>query len=353
MLEMLNYIFNLFSHDLAIDLGTANTLVLVKNEGIKIVEPSVIAIHRKSGEVVAVGRDAEPMLGKTPADIMAIKPLREGVISDFEATIKMLNSYIKKLHQDNLSKLIGPRPRVVIGIPSGITEVEKRAVTKAAMRAKVRQIFLVDEPMAAAIGANLKISSPRGTFILDIGGGTSEIALISLGGVVQATSLKKAGESMDQNIMDYVKKEKGLIIGQKTAEKCKINAGSALEGLKDKTGSTPVHQVRGREMVSGLPRAVELTSDQIAKAVQPTLKAIIAAVKEILEDSPPELVSDIQKEGIVLAGGGSLLQKIDTLFTRELGIKVQRAPDPQTCVVRGCGYLLENNDLLKRVSYHD
>ncbi|MFH1896571.1 MAG: rod shape-determining protein [bacterium] len=350
---MFDRIFNLFSHDLAIDLGTANTLVLVKGEGIKIAEPSVIALNKKTGKIIAVGRKAEPMLGKTPPDIIAVRPLKEGVISDFEATVKMLEHYIKKLHKDSLSQIIGPRPKVVVGIPSSITEVERRAVVKTVRQAKARQCFLVDEPMAAAIGAGLEVTPPTGNLIADIGGGTSEVALISLSGIVTGISLRKAGESMDQNIIDFVKKEKGLIIGPKTAERCKIEIGSALVEAENRGEKKTTGEVRGREMASGLPRAVTLSSGEIALAVSPTLQAIINTIKEVLEESPPELVSDVQKKGLTLAGGGCLLSDIDTLFSKELGIKVARAKDPQTCVVRGCGFLLDNKELLDRVSYHD
>lgn len=344
---MLDYLFQLFSQNLAIDLGTANTLLLIHNEGIKIVEPSVLAINKVSGKLIAVGREAEMMLGKTPPDIVAIKPLKEGVIADFEATSKMLDYYIKLLHPGKMAKYLGARPKVVIGIPSEVTEVERRAVSKAVISAGARACYLIDEPMAAAIGAGLKIAAPSGSFIVDIGGGTCEIALISLGGTVNGKSLRMAGESMNNNIIEYVKASKGLLIGDKTAEKCKVEIGSALTSKNSQQVLTC--EVSGRETSSGLPRAITLNSNEVAEAIKPTLSAIVIAIKQVLEHSPPELVADVQKTGLTLAGGSSLLRQIDKLITMEIGVKAELAQDPQTCVVRGCGYLLENEALLKRV----
>jgi rod shape-determining protein MreB len=347
---MFDSLFGLFSYDLGIDLGTANTMVLVRNQGIKIRQPSVIALNKQTGNIIAVGTKAQQMIGKTPPDILAILPLENGVISDFEAVVKMITFYIKKIHAEkNIASLLGPKPRVIVGIPSEVTEVERRAVSKAILTAGARQCFLIDEPMAAAIGAGLKISSPVGSLIIDIGGGTTEIALISLGGIVAGKSLRKAGRSMDQNIVDYAKKECRLVIGQGSAEKAKIAAGAAITNWKGDRKDLK-YLISGREISSGLPRAVELTSDEIAKALKPTLQSISRAIIDILEEAPPELVADIQKKGMLLAGGGSLLRGMVELLKKKIGVGVALAEDPQTCVVRGCGHLLENKELLKRVT---
>lgn len=345
---MFDLIYQYFSYDLGIDLGTANTLVLVKNEGIKIKEPSVIAINVKTKEVLAVGTTASKMFGKTPPDVSAIRPLKNGVISDFEATVKMLNAYIKKVHQGRkFSSILEAKPKIVVGIPSAVTEVEKRAVSKAVSMAGARQCFLVDEPMAAAIGAGLKVWEPSGSFIIDIGGGTCEIGLISLGGIVCGRSIKIAGEKFDDDIVDYVRKKHSLIIGPVSAEQCRISAGSAFPIQKEERKKC---LISGRSSLTGLPKALELGDEEIAAALKSSLGKIVLAIKDVLDEAPPELVSDIEKRGIVLAGGGCLLDNLDIFLSAELETKVTRAADPQTCVVRGCGYLLENSSLLKRVS---
>ena len=309
---LFDYILGRFSNDLAIDLGTANTLVYVKGKGIVLDEPSVVAVHQDARgvkKVLAVGAEAKIMLGRTPGNITAIRPLRDGVIADFDVTEAMLKHFILKVH--NRKALV--HPRIIVAVPSGITQVEKRAVRETAIQAGAREIYLIEEPMAAAIGAGLKVTSPSGSFIVDIGGGTCEAALISLGGIVNGKSLKTAGESMDQNIVDYTKKKKNLIIGQQSAERSKIEAGSATINIKNKEKLETA--LSGRETISGLPRAVKISDAEIAEAVRPSLMEILGAIKDILEDAPPELVADVQKDGIIFAGGGSLLRNIIDFFS--------------------------------------
>ncbi|MEJ2441645.1 MAG: rod shape-determining protein, partial [Patescibacteria group bacterium] len=332
---MINRFLGIFSHDVGIDLGTANTLVWVRGKGVVIREPSVVARHKKTKEILAIGSSAKKMLGRAPAMIETIRPLRDGVISDFDATAAMLDHYIKKVHESGTVIPKIPRPRVVIGIPSGVTEVERRAVADAAVSAGAREAHLVEEPMAAAIGAGLSIEDPDGKFIVDIGGGTTEIAVISLGGIVLGRSIRIAGDEMNEAIANYVKLKYSLLLGEATAEEVKISIGSAIAG-KEK-----FHVVRGRDLESGLPKSVKLTSSEVRESLSPTLREIINNIKETLEETPPELISDILEKGLVMAGGSSLLPGIDKAIAEETKMPVWIADDAITCVVRGCGKVLE------------
>jgi rod shape-determining protein MreB len=345
---MLNRLLGLFSHDIGIDLGTANTMVLVRGKGIVVREPSVVAIHKKTKDILAIGADAKKMVGKTPANILAIRPLREGVISDFEITEQMLRFFINKVHQtpSRLPKI--PRPRVVIGIPSGVTEVERRAVSDAARSAGAREVHLLEEPMAAAIGAGLSIEEPEGYMVVDIGGGTTEIAVISLGGIVVGKSIRIAGDAMDQNIIDYARKNFNLLLGERTAEQIKIDIGSAFP--PEKGQNFPEEAVlRGRDLASGLPREIPVSAEEIREALNPAVSYIVRTIKDAIEETPPELLADIMKKGIVLAGGASQLRGFANLVAQETEIPTAVADDPMTCVVRGAGQVLEEIDLLKRV----
>ncbi len=341
--KMINRIFGLLSHDIGIDLGTANTLVYVSGKGIVIREPSVVARHKKSKEILAIGSSAKKMVGKTPITIEAIRPLKDGVIADFDASAAMLSSYIKKVHETGTLIPKIPRPRVVIGIPSGVTEVERRAVVDVALSAGARQAFLVEEPTAAAIGADLPIEDPVGIFIVDIGGGTTEIAMISLGGIVLGRSIRIAGDEMDEAIINYFRLKYSLLLGQPTAEQVKISIGSA----------SPIKEsfavVRGRDLETGLPKSRKLSSDEVREALNPIIQEIVTTIKDALEEAPPELVGDVMKNGIVLAGGGSLIPGIDRMIGEATKTKVIIAEDPLTCVVRGCGKLLSDRSLFKKV----
>ena len=347
---MLDRFFGLFSHDIGIDLGTANTMVLVRGEGIVIREPSVVAIRKKTKEVLAIGTEAKQMIGKTPANILAIRPLREGVISDFDVTEQMLHYFINKVHQtpSRLPKI--PRPRVVVGIPSGATEVERRAVSDAVRSAGAREVHLLEEPMAAAIGAGLPIEEPQGFLIVDIGGGTTEIAIISLGGVVVGKSVQTAGDAMDQNIIDYARKNFNLLLGERTAERIKIDVGSAFASDPQEADSEADSTVmRGRDLASGLPREIPVSAAEIREALNPAVSYIVRMIKDAVEETPPELLADIMKTGIVLAGGASQLRGMDQLVAAETEIAAVVAEDPMTCVVRGAGKVLEELELLRRV----
>lgn len=339
----LNSFFGLFSHDIGIDLGTANTLVWVRGKGVVIREPSAVARHKKTKEILAIGTSAKKMLGRAPATIETIRPLRHGVIADFDATAAMLSFYIKKVHESGTVIPKIPRPRVIIGIPSGVTEVERRAVAEAAIDAGAREAHLIEEPMAAAIGVGLPIEGPEGIFIVDIGGGTSEIAVISLGGVVLGRSIRIAGDEMDEAIINYVRLKYSLLLGQPTAETVKINIGGNVPG------NEKYEVVRGRDLESGLPKSVKLANSEIREALAPVVQEIIAAIADTIEETPPELVSDIMERGIVMAGGGSLLPGIDVMVAEATKMPVWVAEDPLTCVVRGCGKLLENPSLLAKI----
>lgn len=366
---MLNKLFSLFSHDIGIDLGTANTLVFVKNKGVVIREPSVVAIHKKTKKVIAVGSEAKRMVGKTPASIITIRPLKGGVISDFDATLAMISHYIQLVHEvGHTLPTSFSRPRVVIGIPSSVTEVERRAVWEAALQAGAREAFLIEEPMAAAIGENISVFSPTGIMVVDIGGGTTEIAVISLGGIVVSRSLRIAGDDMDKAILYYIRLRHGLLIGDKTAEDLKINVGSAYEGsrfnrvnqqtnfktngeLKEEKNDKgeKVAVIRGRDIETGLPKSLKITEIEIREALSPVVSDIIDAIAQVLEDAPPELTSDILEHGVLLTGGGSLLRGFDQLIVERIHIPVIRSDDPLTSVVRGAGKVLEEEALLQRV----
>lgn len=336
-------LFGRFSRAIGIDLGTANTLVTVRGKGILLREPSVIAIETETRKVLAVGEEAKRMIGRTPGNVIAIRPLKDGVIADFDHTEQMLRGFIRKVHRHNALF----RPEVVVGIPSGVTEVERRAVIDAVKKAGAGNAYLMEEPMAAAIGAGLPVSEPTGCMIVDIGGGTTEVAVISLGGIVTAKSVRIAGDEIDEAIVAYIRKVYNLLIGDRTAEDVKIQIGSAYpiqEELK--------MEVRGRDLVSGLPRSATVTSEEIREAMHDPVHAIVESVKLTLESTPPELSSDIMDRGIVLAGGGALLRGLDKLLTAETQMPVHIAPDPLSAVVMGTGKALEeseSNPALKKV----
>jgi len=335
-------LFGNFSKDIGIDLGTANTLVYVKGKGIVINEPSVVAINKKTGQVLAIGKEAKKMVGKTPGHIVATRPLVDGVVSDFEVTEQMLKYFIDKVHRDSFT--LFPRPRVIIGIPSDVTEVEKRAVIDATMNAGARQAFLIDEPMAAAIGARLPVQDAAGNMVVDIGGGTTDIAVISLGGVVASRNLRIAGDEMNEDIIRYCRDEFNLLIGEKTAEDVKIAIGSACP-QKEKMQMP----VRGRDLVSGLPKEVMINDEQVRDALSRSIRIIVNNIKTTIEETPPELLADIMQRGIILAGGGSLIRGLDRLVADQTEMPVRMMEDPLTAVVRGCGIVLEDIEALKDI----
>ncbi|MBU4346117.1 MAG: rod shape-determining protein [Candidatus Omnitrophica bacterium] len=339
--KLFNYLLGLFSNDMGIDLGTATTLVYVKGEGVVLCEPSVVAIERGTSRVLAVGEEAKRMLGRTPGNIVAIRPMKGGVIADFEITEAMLRYFIKKVHHRHV--LV--RPRIVIAIPSGITEVEKRAVKDSAERAGAREVFLIEEPIAAAIGVGLPIQEPIGNMVIDIGGGTTEIAVISLAGIVFSKSIRIGGDEMDDAIIEYLKKTYNLMIGERTAEEIKIKIGSAYPQEEEMT-----LEVKGRDLVAGLPKAITITSEEIREALQEPLRAILEITKVSLERTPPELSSDLIEHGIVIAGGGALLRGMDKLVSEETGLPVHIADDPLTAVVCGTGIVLDEIRYLKKVT---
>jgi len=333
----LHWLLGLFSLDIGIDLGTANTLVLVKGKGIVLNEPSWVAIDKKTKRALAIGAEAKEMVGRTPANVAAIRPLRDGVISEFDITEAMLEYFIGKAHEQSVVPV--PRPRVIVGIPSGATEVEKRAVYDAAMAAGARQAYLIEEPTAAAIGAMLPIGEVRGSMIVDIGGGTTELAVYSMGGIVVSRSLRVAGDEMDVDIVNYVRNKYNLLIGERMAERVKISIGSAFPLREEKTTV-----VRGRNLVSGLPEAVEVSSVEIREALTPSVRVIVETIKDALDEVPPELVADLMEMGICLCGGGSQLQNLAERLSNDLHMRVWIAEDPMTCVVRGAGTVLEDLD---------
>ncbi len=380
---MLDKFFGLFSHDVGIDLGTANTLLLVRGKGVVVKEPSVVARHRRSGAVLAVGSEAKRMLGKAPEAIEVVRPLKDGVIADFDAAEAMLSFYIKQIHEGGsiwLPRI--PRPKVVVGVPSGITEVEGRAVADAALSAGARQAYLIEEPMAAALGSGIKVSEPEGRMIVDIGGGTTEVAVISLGGIVLNRSIRVAGDEMDEALIAFSRMKYGLVIGQPSAEEVKIAIGSAVEvgknakaqkhkgtkaqrykdskmkgieevldearGEKERSGPL-YHVVRGRDLATGLPRSVKFSSVEVREALAPVVRQIVAGIIDTLEETPPELVSDILEHGVVLAGGTSKLRGFDELVAEETKMPVWNSKDPQMAVVRGAGLALEDEKLLQMV----
>ena len=332
--------FSLFSSDLAIDLGTANTCVYARGKGIVVNEPSIVAINKINGRVEAVGKDAKEMLGRTPGNIVAIKPMKDGVIADFEVTEKMLTYFIKKAHNRN----VWVRPRIVIGVPSEITQVEKRAVKDSAYRAKASEVHLVEEAMAAAIGAGMPITEPSGNMIVDIGGGTTEVAVISLAGIVMSKSIRVGSDKMDEAIVSHIKRKYNLLIGERTAEDIKKQIGSAYPMEEVLTV-----EVKGRDLVAGVPKTLTINSDEIRDALAEPVNAIVEAVKVTLERTPPELAGDIADRGIVLAGGGALLKNLAALLREETGLPVFLAEDPLSSVVIGAGKALEELDILRQV----
>lgn len=373
---MFDRFFSLFSHDIGIDLGTANILVWVRGKGIVIREPSVVAMHRKSKKVIAIGSEAKNMVGKTPASLVTIRPLRHGVIADFDATANMIAHYIQHVHE--VGSVVPPsfaRPKVVIGIPSAVTEVQRRAVWEAALHAGAREAYLIEEPMAAAIGENVSVFAPTGVMIVDIGGGTTEIAVISLGGIVVSRSLRLAGDEMDQALSHYIRLRHGILLGEKTVEELKIKLGSAYKTQKSEVRSRKLEKqkieetiegsnqigeirdlksermaiVRGRDIETGLPKSIKITETEVREALASVLTKIIEEIVEVLEESPPELTSDILEHGILLTGGGALLSGLDHLIAERIHMPVVVSDDPLTAVVRGTGKVLEDASLLSRV----
>jgi rod shape-determining protein MreB len=342
LINPINAILGVFSHDVGIDLGTANTLCLVRGRGIVIDEPSVVAIDKVSKKILAIGAEAKRMVGRTPANIVAVRPLKDGVISDFEVTERMLHYFIRSVH--NRYGMGNPRPRVVIGVPSGVTEVEKRAVHDAALNAGARAAYLVEEPMAAAIGAGLPVMEPHGCMIVDIGGGTTEVAVIALGGIVVSTSIRVAGDEMDQEIIAYARQVHNMVIGERMAEDIKIQAGSAFPLEEEET-----IDIRGRDLATGLPKAVEVSTVELRDALSGSIGAIVEAVRSTIEVTPPELVADLMYRGIALAGGGAQLRGLDRRLAQETKFPVYVAEDPLSSVVRGTGEMLEETDLLEKV----
>jgi rod shape-determining protein MreB len=341
---ILDSLIGYFSNDLSIDLGTANTLVYLKGKGIVANEPSVVAVHkdaRGSRRVLAVGEEAKKMLGRTPGSIVAIRPMRDGVIADFEITEAMLRYFIRKAHKRKTLL----RPRIIICVPFGVTEVEKRAVRESAESAGAREVYLIEEPMAAAIGAGLPVTEPTGNMIVDIGGGTTEVAVISLAGIVYSRSIRIAGDKMDEAILQYIKRKYNLLIGESSSERIKIQIGNAYP-----TGENRTMEVRGRDLVVGIPKSVEIHEDEVREALAEPVAAIVEAVKMTLERTPPELAADIADKGIVLSGGGSLLRSLDILIREETGLPVIIADDPMCAVVLGSGKVLDEIDLLKLVA---
>ncbi len=339
---VLSRLLGSFSHDIGIDLGTCNTLVYVKGKGIVAKEASVVAINTKTKQILAIGDEAQKMVGRTPAHIVAIKPLTDGVVSDFEVTEEMLRYFIEKVHRKTFAFV--PRPRVVIGIPYGVTEVERRAVEEAAISAGARRVFLIEEPMAAAIGARLPIQEASGSMIVDIGGGTTEVAVISLGGIVASRSLRIAGNEMNEDIIEFAREHFNLLLGERTAEEIKMAAGSAYPLAEKKTV-----KMKGRDLVTGLPKEISASDEHIRTAISPSVTQIIEAIKTTLEETPPELLADIMDRGIVLSGGGALLRGLDTLVSKTTETKVYIADDPLTSVVRGTGLVLEDIETLKDI----
>lgn len=332
-------IMNYLTRDMGIDLGTANTLVHVRGKGIVLIEPSVVAIHSETKEVLAVGSEAKKMIGRTPGNIIAIRPMKDGVIADFDITQTMLRYFIRRAYRRGLLK-----PRVIVAVPSGCTEVERRAVLDAAIQAGAREAYTVEEPMAAAIGSGLPVNDPTGNMIVDIGGGTCEVAVISLGGIVTSKSIRVAGDEMDEAIANYIKRAYNLLVGERTAEEVKIQIGSAFD-----VGEEQSMEVRGRDLVSGLPRTISLSSSEIRKALSEPVAAIIEAIRETLENTPPELAADVMDRGIMLTGGSSMLKGVDRRISHETGMPVHLVDEPLYAVARGTGKILDEIETLRRV----
>lgn len=340
-----NNISGWFSNDLAIDLGTANTLVYAKGKGIICDEPSVVVIRRDTKKTVAVGIEAKKMLGKTPSNIIAIRPMKDGVIADFDATGEMLKYFIAKAH--NRHSFVSPR--VIIGVPSGITQVEQRAVKDAAQASGAREVYMIEEPMAAAVGVGLPVGEPSGNMIVDIGGGTTDIAVISLEGIVYSKAVRVGGDKMDEAIISYMKRRYNLMIGDRTAEHIKMTIGSAYPVNKGEVLET---EIKGRDLISGIPKTITITEEEVREALSEPVTIILDTIKVALENTPPELAADIIDRGIVLAGGGALLRGMDTLLKEETGLPVVVADDPLTAVVRGCGKMLDELELLKKIAIY-
>ncbi len=344
---MLDSLFSFFTYDLGIDLGTANTLVTVKGKGIVINEPSIVARQKKTKQVLAIGTKAKKMFGKTPPLLEVVSPLQDGVIADFDATQGLLEYFIKQVHQGGglIPKI--PRPKVVVGIPSGVTEVERRAVQDACLSAGARQAFIIEEPMAAAIGLKIPVDKPGGNLIIDIGGGTTEIAIISLGGIIIERCLRIAGREMDEAIVNFLKMKHSVLFGLSSAEEMKIQLGSATKSAQDKTDKSQVF--RGRDLESGLPKSIKISGEEIREAIGPVISQIMEAVADLIEETPPELISDIVNKGIVLCGGGAQIRNLDKLIAESTRMPVWVADEPMTAVVKGCGRLLEDEKLLHQV----
>ncbi|MFH1566162.1 MAG: rod shape-determining protein [bacterium] len=342
----LDYLFSKFSYDLGIDLGTSNTIVLAVGKGIIINEPTVVAMNKKTKDILAIGVEAKRMLGKTPDSICVIRPLRAGVVSDFDITYKMLSYFLEKANGFYKNALRIAKPRVLLGVPSGITEVEHRAVSDAAKNAGARMAFLVEEPLASAVGAGLEVLQPFGIFMVDIGGGTTEIAVISLGGIVVGKSIKIAGDQFDIAIVEFAKEEFNLVVGEKTAEECKIAIGNVLS---DSEALKLNFSLRGRDIKTGLPKTIQVNGVEIKKALFSPINSLIVAIKDTIEDTPPELIPDIIKQGITLSGGGSQIKGLVELISKQTEIKVKCAPEPMNCVAKGCARILEDPVLFKSV----
>ncbi|MBI5611771.1 MAG: rod shape-determining protein [Gammaproteobacteria bacterium] len=339
-----------FSSDLAIDLGTANTLIYVRGKGVILNEPSVVAIRQEFGPrgnrtVLAVGAEAKKMLGRTPGSIQAIRPMKDGVIADFTVTGEMLKYFIRKVHE---KRLFQPSPRIVICVPCGSTQVERRAIRESAISAGAREVYLIEEPMAAAIGADLPIAEPTGSMVLDVGGGTTEVGVISLGGIVYSHSLRIAGDKMDEAIINYVRRKYGILIGEATAERVKKEIGTAWPD-----GTLQEMEIKGRHIADGVPRSVTISSKEAYSALTECLSGIVTAIKKALEQTPPELAADIAEKGLVVAGGGALLKHLDHMLREETGLPIVITDDPLTCVVRGCGRALEETEKLSDVFVYE
>ena len=337
----MNFMYNMFSSDLAVDLGTANTLIYVKGRGVVSSEPSVVAINSNTREILAIGQEAKNMLGRTPANISAVRPMKDGVIADYDTTEKMIRYFILKVH--NRKSLV--RPRMVICIPSGVTQVEKRAVKDSAIQAGAREVYLIEEPIAAAIGAGLPIQEPSGNMVVDIGGGTTEVAVISLSGIVYANSVRVGGDEMDDNIVNYIKRQYNLLIGTATAEDLKIKLGSAFP-LENEIKT----EIKGRDLVTGIPKTIEISDSEIREALKESIGKIVDAVRIALEQTPPELSADIVDRGIVLTGGGALLKNLDKRLSHETGLPIIVSDDPLKAVALGSGKVLDDLELLKKVA---
>jgi rod shape-determining protein MreB and related proteins len=339
---MFGKLFNFWNKDIGIDLGTANTLVYVRGRGIIIDEPSIVAVNQKTGQILAIGHEARKMIGRTPGYISVTKPLVAGVVSDFEVTEQMLKYFIDKAHEKSFS--LFPRPRVVVGIPAGVTEVEKRAVEDATYNAGAREVYLIEEPMAAAVGARLPIQEAAANLIVDIGGGTTDVAVISMGGVVASRSLRIAGDKMTEDINHYIREEHNMLIGDSTAENIKLTIGSAYP-LEEEL----YMQIRGRDILTGLPKEITINSEEVRKAMHRSIRAIMTAIRNTIEETPPELIADLLNRSVFLTGGGALLKGMDELISHETKLPVKIVDDPLTAVVRGCGMVLEHIDSMKSV----